>query len=279
MKKAITRVWNCIPRILQKSYRRLVITSASLALAACSSGPMTVQETYFLRASNGLDTAYLRVKVTAKTRLGDAEFRQGWFPDYAVDELFGDLSEESQGEALLTRNKLRKRINDKIVKAYDNYLKEAIDPNADEERLQRLMNARKRILLAPVPGPAGLEQVETIEYNTAADIVLRRSGHKLVFVLSNNPDAIIMQMAAFAESAKTEAAVLKMRDLVAGAVTQWAAKLRAQADGQRSMDEVLIKQLAAAKLNVGDNSTKESVLLQIYLLLSTLELANSGGAQ
>jgi hypothetical protein len=166
---------------------------------------MKIRERYYLGASNGDERVYYRITIKACTDMGDAEFRQGWFPSVAVDALFGDVSEEGSAEALTVREELRRQIDQKLIKARKAYLDLAIQPDAKPEDLKKQLLAIRNVRLAARDSLQDIGEVaETIEYKPQADLVTYHAGQKLVLLLSSNPDQIITQLADLAEHTRTE---------------------------------------------------------------------------
>jgi hypothetical protein len=74
-----SKLTRCCARILSI----FIVVLAS----GCTTGPLKVEEVYYLAATNGKDTNYYRITVKAGTQLGVAEYRAGMFPASAVDAL------------------------------------------------------------------------------------------------------------------------------------------------------------------------------------------------
>lgn len=205
----------------------LLLLSVFASLLGCTTGPMDVHELYYLGASNGRNHVYYRVRVTGRTRLGDAEFRQGWFPASAVDALFGDVSGEGEGRALNVQSELRKQIDIARITAQQNYLDDVLNQK-DDAALDARLRAIERIGLAPSTESPTLSGARVIEYDPARELVTTHSGSKLVMVLSSNPDEIIGRIAQLAQDTKTEALFMRFADVLAARQQARAAELSAR---------------------------------------------------
>jgi hypothetical protein len=93
-----------------------------VALGSAGCGTMKLRQVQYLSVPSGTNTNYYRTRVYAKTVLGDAEFRSGWFPTGAVDSLFGDVSPEGSTAALKVREDIRGRIDAAYQRAIQDYL-------------------------------------------------------------------------------------------------------------------------------------------------------------
>ena len=101
----------------------VLMTLTLFYLAGCTQGPLQISEQFILAAPNRdhKETNYYRVKVSGKTELGVAEFRQGWYPSDALDALFGEVTQQDSGRVLLTRQKMEKQINETILQLRKDY--------------------------------------------------------------------------------------------------------------------------------------------------------------
>ena len=116
---------------------------------------MDISERYYLGASNGDSRVYYRVTITGQTRLGVSEFRQGWFPAYAVDALFGDVSAEAAKQQTV-RDEMRSQIDEAMLLARKSYLDHAVSPDTTDEDLQKYLNAIRRVRLTARDSTEGL---------------------------------------------------------------------------------------------------------------------------
>lgn len=210
-------------------YRWLILLSL-LMVSACG-GNMTTQETYYLRVPGAENNAYLKIIVVADSNLTEAELRQGWYPAEAVDELFGDISSEGSAKTLETRNTIREQYDRAIVKATRDYLDAAAKPGTSAEELRERLTVLSRVRLTARDNIENLKIADVIEYNPAANLIHRRSGQKLVFVLSSDPTDVINEIQGFAASNDTRALISRLT----GVIT---AKERAAIAGSQVVDDV-----------------------------------------
>ncbi len=248
-----------------------------LYLSGCTSGPMRVDETYYLGASNGADRVYYRVNVQGRTYLGDSEFRQGWFPAYAVDALFGDVSDEGSAEALTTREELRRQIDQKLIETRKKYLARAVDPEATPDELRKLLAAVIRVRMAARESTGDLgNQAVVMEYKPQADLITAHAGQKLVLFLSSDPDAIISKLGDLAEDTRTEQLFNTFSSVVKARTMQ--EQDRARAEQRENLDQAdqLTVQLShlLSTLEDGGNPVmnREKLLGAIDALISILEI-------
>lgn len=257
-------------------YLCLLCSGSVIYFAGCSSGPMDIRDRYYLGASNGNDRVYYRITINANTRMGDAEFRQGWFPSEAVDALFGDVSEDGSAEALTVREELRKQIDQKLIAARKAYLKLAVQPDAKPEDLEKRLLAVRNVRLAARDSLQDIGAVgEMMEYKPQANLVTYRAGQKLVLMLSSNPDQIITQLAKLAEDTDTEKLFNKFAQVIEG--KEHIEDLREQATFEQSLQQSanVGTEIEEAVQFLGDDSkpvkNREKVLGRIDALISLLE--------
>lgn len=214
-------------------------------------GDMEVREVHYLAipstASSGpasTSTNYYRIRVNANSKLGVADYRSGWFPKRAVDNLFGEVSRDGGIEALKTQKTLEKRLDKALIKTQDNYLDAIEDPDVDPAYVQRLLQARKRALSYPaldaqLPESGSIQ----IEYNPELGLVLNHANEKLVFVFASNPDDVIGAIANFAESDETSLAVLKLADVIAAQAATEVAETEARNAASAKFDQLIVTQI------------------------------------
>jgi predicted component of type VI protein secretion system len=192
-----------------------LVSAILVSTVGCSTVPMEVKETRYFMVTNGENTNYYRLHVFADTRLGVSEYRSGWFPADAVDSVFGDVSETGSTAALSDRREIEALVRAAIKETYQNWLEAAKKPNASIDKLQKLMDARRRVLAFPViegePFPNSVE----IEYNPSKGISLRHADEKLVFILSSNPNEVVGKIANFAQSRETTLSIQHLGNIIA----------------------------------------------------------------
>ena len=259
-------------------YARGAILFTGVLLSACSTGPLNVREQYFIAVTNGRDTNYFRLTVSAGTTLGNAELRQGWFPANAVDSLFGDVSDEGGPRAVVVRETMRKQIDNAAVKTNEAYLNAASSPEASTEQLDKLLLARNRVLLAPKAdaNAPDLQHGQIIQYDPGRGLLVTRSDEKLVFVLGSDPDQVIGAIAGFAEEEKTAATVLKLTDALVQQRRNELAGRGAASQVSADADALIGRQLTAASAAI-EGSTRDQAIERLDILLSLVRALERSG--
>jgi hypothetical protein len=181
-------------------------------------GKMELKSEKYFAVSNGDNTNYFRQRVYAETKLGVAEFRSGWYPKDAVDALFGDVSSSAGIAAREAQEKIEREFADASVQMAKQWtgavLNSTTDPNLGTH-LKNLMDARRYLVTAPVPGSDGAIQFDhatTMEFDVSRPLWLRHVDEKLVFTLSSNPDEVIGKITAFANEQETAVTVNRLTD-------------------------------------------------------------------
>jgi len=240
----------------------------------CSTGRMAVREVHYHAVTNGEQTNFYRLRVEGKTRLGQAEYRSGYFPTDALDRLFGNVNASKAGEALGARQDIEKLVRDAVKQTTEAWLKEARDPDASTERLRALQMARRRVLAYPVGPGAPFPGAVEIEYNPAQGVFIRHADEKLVFLLSSNPDEVVQDIVEVAEHDKTALAVNRLGSVVAQrARNEVAAAEAAQSVTEDSAAIVAREIEAVLAATAGDGIALGDLELHIDTLLTMLELA------
>src|SRR5262245_55042014 len=128
--------------------RNLVCLLTAL-VTALGCGTMKLRETQYLAVKSGSNTNYYRIRVYAKTVLGESDFRSGWFPAAAVDALSGDVSAAGATAALKTEDDIRQGIDTALKEALTQYLNAAKDPSSSPETLTKRLTALKAVRSMP----------------------------------------------------------------------------------------------------------------------------------
>ena len=241
---------------------------------SCSLGQMEVRETHYYAVPGEHNTNYYRLNVKAKTILGDAEYRSGFFPSNAVDNLFGDVSAEGGAEALEARRLLERQIRDSLIQVNAKYQERARDPNTTDQELDKLLQARRRILAYPRWRPEVLSDTIEIDYNPSKGIAIRRSDEKLVFILSSNPNEVVGKIANFAESDKTVYSINQFAQVIAQRTRNEIAAQEATEAGNIKVDHLIYEQIEKALSILEDSPTAESkelAIKEIDVLLQLLD--------
>jgi len=241
-------------------------------IVGCSAGPMDISERYLIGAANGTDRVYYRVTLNAKTRMGESEFRQGWFPAEVVDQLFGEVSDQNT-QANAVRDEIRQQLDQALIEARRAYLAEALKHDADPDKLKALSDAIRRVRQTPTDFDRADDHTTTvIEYNPGADLITRHDGQKQVMVLSSNPDEIMNDLSQIAGDSDTRQVFDKFSAIVAVDQRARLAGRSAQADARRKLGIAVNAELEQLRqwLETGQRN-REQVLARLDAVLSALE--------
>jgi hypothetical protein len=262
-------------------FRRTACWAAGIVLilcfcVSCTTAPMKVQKVHYFAVPGETNTNYFRLTVNAKTYLGDAEYRSGFFPASAVDSLFGDVSSEGGVKAMEAKAQLEKQIRDSLIAVNGAYQAKAQDPKTPVAELNGLLEARRRVLAYPTGTAGGLTNHIEIDYNPFKGLAIRHWDEKLVFILSSNPDEVVGKIANFAESDKTVSSINQLAKVTAQFSRNEIASLEAADDADRGLDSLIKKQIETALLKLGDSpavADKDTALKEIDFLISLLDTA------
>lgn len=240
------------------------LCAAAAILAACTQGPMRVDERYYLGTNDGTNTNYFRITVKGDTELGKATFRQGWYDAYAVDALMGDSVGTDQGMQALASQTIQKKIDEGAIELNKQFVEALTKGDTKPETLKVLLERQQQLRLMPTRSMGKIAGTRTIEYNPSAGLATAREGKKLVMILSSDPNDVIAGIAAFAEEQKTQAAVQELSAVAAQAVrpaatAKFAAK-QASSDVGGADDKLLAAQLVSSYNTIGklDAATKKT---------------------
>jgi hypothetical protein len=241
---------------------------------SCSTGSMEVKEMHYYAVPGDYNTNYFRLRVNAETQLGDAEYRSGFFPANAVDSLFGDVSSEGGAQALETRRTLEKQIQDSLVAVNNQYQEKARDPETSLIEIDKLLEARRRVLTYPVGNAKDLRDAIEIDYNPSKGLAIRRSDEKQVFVLSSNPDEVVGKISNFAESDKTVYSINQFAKVIAQRSRNDIAARQATEEVNQKLDQLILVQIQKALEVLTDTpkaTDKNLALNEIDILIQLLE--------
>ncbi|MEP5611884.1 MAG: hypothetical protein ABJP45_06525 [Cyclobacteriaceae bacterium] len=171
-----------------------------LILSGCGSMKVTTRK--YFSISNGEDVNYYRLRIKGRSVLGNAQFRAGWYPTESVDMLFGDVSEDAETDYQKTKQEIKKHLNKTIKETYQAYLDTAKHPDTNAKYLEKVLEARRRVLLAPEKY-SSLDRSYIVEYDVTKGVAISHSDEKLIYILSSDPDEVIGKIANFTESEKT----------------------------------------------------------------------------
>jgi hypothetical protein len=244
-----------------------VSLALAFALGACTTGPMNVREAHYFAVPNGENTNYYRLRVDAETRLGVAGYRSGWFPARAVDRLFGEVTSEAGAAEVDVRTKIETEINARILETTKSWLEEAVKPDADSQKLDRLLAARRRVLAYPSSLGEPYPKTFEIEHNPSVGVATRYADEKLVFVLGSNPDEVIGRIASFVEDDKTVLTINRLSGVITQSRTNQIASREARQDLAKDADSRVHRRIQEAL----KAATVTDALSQVETLLILLE--------
>jgi len=237
-----------------------VLATLAPGLGSCGMGSMHLKSERYFAVSNGENTNYFRLRAYANTKLGVAEFRSGWYPKDAVDALFGDVGESGSIAAREAQQKIEHEFADASVQMASQWTAAVLNSAADskqefEARLRRIMDARRYLVTAPVPGSDGEVQFQnatTMEYDVSRPLWLRHANEKLVFTLSSNPDEVIGKIAAFANEQETAVTVNRLADALQAAIQDRVDSDAASAQVSKETSNRLQTELASTITDLAD---------------------------
>ena len=230
---------------------------------------MKVKETYYYAVEDETNTNVYRLHIQAKSVLGDAKFREGFFPAHAVDRAFGTISDNSGNADLQFQETLKAQIRDTTKK----YLNIAKNKDSSDEDILKALNARRKILAYPALNVGLPNHARIIEFNPAKNTVTRNSDSKMVFVFSSNPDTVIGNIKNFAESDQTALAVSRLAQVTSqrtrNEVAEEEVTLQVIGDSTRQQIQQSVQSMEAGKdANNDVNKTivvEQLAILKVYL--------------
>ncbi len=251
----------------------LLLLPALGCLGACTTAPMNVEETHYYAVTNGTTTNYYRLRVDADTRLGQSEYRSGWFPADAVDALFGEVRMEDSGGAIAARLAIEQMIRQGIEQTTKAWLDEAKKVDADPQRLEQLMQARRRVLAYPASSEAPFPGAVEIEYNPVLGVFIRHADEKLVFILSSDPDEVVNGIVQVAESDHTVYSINQLGKVISQRTRNDVARAEAAEAADAETAALVGGQIDSALEILGEGEPgRTEMLQQIDTLLAMLEL-------
>ena len=166
-------------------------------------------------------------------------------------------------EALEAKRILEAQIRDSLIQVNAKYQEKARDPDTSEQELDKLLQARRRILAYPRWQPEVLRDTIEIDYNPSKGIAIRRSDEKLVFILSSNPDEVVGKITNFAESDKTVYSINQFAQVIAQRSRNDIAAQEATEAVNVKIDNLIYEQIQKALSILGESPTAESKELAI----------------
>jgi len=242
----------------------------ALALGGCTLGVTRIDHSHYLAVPSEKNVNYFRIRVSGYTKLGKTSYRSGWFPAVAVDSLYGDASKSGASEAYKLEEDLKNRINEKILSTADGYLAVAGDPKADPELIEAWLVAQRRVRAFPgdeVPLPDGAVE---IEYEPGANLALRHSGEKLLFILSSDPEEVVGAINNFSQNAETGATVLRFADVIRQHAVDEVAATEARNAARAKVSKSLAQRIDALAASL-PKATREELTREVESLRILLE--------
>jgi hypothetical protein len=253
--------------------------AAALALGGCSLGRMEVDEVYYLKLTNGTDSAYTRVTVKGSTFLSDSKYRSGWFPSEAVDTVLGNVGDDTTGKTRAARDEMRDQLIDAMKQAHENFLAVALKPDASEAEIRQALQSWARTRLAPIGDDPDVEGAIIVEYNPAQGLETFRSDEKLIFVLSANPDTVIRSISQIANDNETKAAIQRFTNVIVEQAKADVEAKKATADVAAKADVFLAGQVDAVAQAMDSKANRDAVVRQTEALISLLRGVDGAGRQ
>jgi hypothetical protein len=159
----------------------------------------TVDQKVYRVASNS-GTNYYRVRLNSYAVNGKAYFKAGLYPAYAVDMFRGQES-ELPTELIDAETNMRRQVVSAQTNALKKYL-EADDSAALEKATKDLVRVQE-IVLGQGNTMIGDKSTVRMQFNPLEGLTDYTVNKKFVIALSSDPDAILNQISAFVEEAKT----------------------------------------------------------------------------
>lgn len=259
-----------------------LLAACFLVLTACSSGPMDIEETYYLKATNGQYDSYIRVQVEGRTRVSDARYQSGWYLAEAVDAVFGNVAEDPTGTTGAARDAMRDRLIEALKAAQDAYLTVALNENATDAQVMAALQRWKRVRFAPGFANPEIEDAILVEHNPGQSIETLRAGKKLVFFLSANPDQIIQSISSFSNDAQTKVAIQRFSEVMIQNQLADIEERKAAAGVDAQLDKVLatrVNNVATRLKAAGSKPDIDAAIGELEALRSLADSIGSAGGQ
>jgi hypothetical protein len=251
--------------IMERLWTKTLLGSA-LLLTLVGCGTMRINETHYYAVEDQNNTNVFRLKITGKSRLGDAKYQSGYYPSYAVDRVFGDIRGNGGTADLEAQEALATEIRNATLKTTKNYLQLASESNSTDEAIQKALNARRNILAYPSLNTGLPANSRIIDYRPSQGIVLRNAGSKMVYVFSSNPDDVIGNIKNFAESDLTALAVSRLAQVTSQQTRNNVVELEATLS---VMEEGITNQITQFIENLlGDGDADKTIMVEQLTILN-----------
>lgn len=182
-------------------------------LFSCSSGKTRLDTVNYYSVSNGDNVNYYRIRIDNKSKLSKVKYKSGWYPTRAVDRLFGSVTSNEAIKYLEIQEIIRKQYDKRIIEVNELWLKAAGNPATSTDSLKKIMKARKRILAYPYSTDP-FEDAFEVEYNPEKGLAIHHSDEKFVIAISANPNEVMDNISAFAESDQTSLQIKNISNVI-----------------------------------------------------------------
>src|SRR5436190_10921490 len=243
----------------------------SFLMFGCSTGNMKVNEVHYFKVGYGDHANFYRLTVDADTTLGIAEFRSGWFPSRSVDSLFGDVSSDGGVSALRFRTDMEGLMETNVLKTTKAYLDAASDPDTELVKLRKLAEARRRVLAYPRSSGLKPDEYSEVDYDPARGIVKRHGDEKMVFIISSNPDEVVVKIASFSESSASSLTIQNLGRVIHQQVANDLLAKEGAAEATRKLDALLVTQLTNSINSITNRDvSKDAAIQKIDIILNLI---------
>jgi hypothetical protein len=230
-----------------------------------------MKQTYYLAVPSDKNINFFRVRVEADVKLGEASFKSGWFPAAAVDNLYGDTSQQGAVEAFRVQEQLKGKYDAAILKTTEGYLNAAQDPTSSADLVQSWLIAQRRVRAAAgAETPLPLGAVE-LEYGPGKTLATPHAGQKLVVVLSSDPTSVIEAISTFSRDVQTGATVMKLADVVRQQAANDIAVTEARNDARDKSDALVAEHISTLIELIKKEPQRADLLRELESLRILLE--------
>lgn len=259
-----------------KSYIiKVTLICSAFGFLSCSTGKTYVKTVSYYGVPSGDNTNYYKVNIESNSKLSKLNYESGWYPESALDRLFGNTSSDATVKVLETQDALTTQYNETIIELNKKWLEKASDINVGDSELQAYLNARRRLLAYPNLGFMPIQNSFELEYNPERSLAVAHANEKFAIVISANPNEVVGKISSFAESDQTTMEINRIGNLLKNDRTNDLIKLKARYEVDKEFDQkVLVHQLESLK-NLADTGaagvSKDEALREIQVLRTLIE--------
>ncbi|WP_421765483.1 hypothetical protein [Ekhidna sp.] len=247
-------------------------------ISSCSTGKTYVKTISYYGVPSSNNTNYYKVNIESNSKLSKLNYESGWYPESALDRLFGNTSSDATIKVLETQNVLTDQYNETIVALNRKWLDAAADIEVPDSELQTYLNARRRLLAYPNLGFMPLKNAFELEYNPERSIAIAHANEKFAIVVSANPNEVVGKISSFAESDKTTMEINRIGNLLKTDFANSIIKMKAKYEVDNEFDnKILVSQLqtlnSLAKRGAGAVTQDEAIreVLTLKTLIESLK--------